>query len=72
MDVNLPGKYGLVLRVIFNFSVKFLKIKILLTAMFLSSFYSAALLLAYQRDWCVVTFGISCVVFTVPWLAVLP
>jgi hypothetical protein len=38
MDVNLPEKCGLVLRVIFNFSVKFLKIENLLTAMFLSSF----------------------------------
>lgn len=72
MGVNLPEKCGFVLRGIFNFSAKFLKIKILLTAIFLSSFLQCCTLARLREVGVLLRSVISCIVFTVSGLAMLP
>ena len=72
MGVNLPEKCGLLLRVIFNFSAKFLKIENLLTAMFLSSFLQCCTIARLREVGVLLRSVISCIVFTVTGLAVLP
>jgi hypothetical protein len=72
MGVNLPEKCALVLRVIFNFSAKFLKIENLLTAMFLSSFLQCCTIARLREVGVLLRSVISCIVFTVTGLAVLP